>query len=79
VFFLFGVLKFLEPILYILVDHVCYLLHEFLSDFFPDIFFEELLLASLISFVTFLIVLLRSGTGYPFSSFPSELCIELFF
>jgi hypothetical protein len=23
--------------------------------------------------------LLESGTGYPFSSFPSEFCIKLFF
>jgi hypothetical protein len=23
--------------------------------------------------------LLRSGTGYPFSSFPTKFCIELFF
>jgi hypothetical protein len=34
---------------------------------------------SLGSLVTFIIVLLGSGTGYPFSSFPTESCIQLFF
>jgi hypothetical protein len=29
--------------------------------------------------VTFIIVLLGSWTGYPFSSFPTESCIEFFF
>jgi hypothetical protein len=34
---------------------------------------------SLSSLVTFIIVLLRSGTGYSFSSFSTESCVELFF
>jgi hypothetical protein len=34
---------------------------------------------SLVYLVTFIIVLLRSGTGYPFSSFSTKSCIELFF
>jgi hypothetical protein len=29
--------------------------------------------------VTFIVVLLRSGTGYPFSSLPTYSCVELFF
>jgi hypothetical protein len=35
--------------------------------------------ASLGSLVSSIIVLLGSGTSYPFSSFPTESCIELFF
>jgi hypothetical protein len=31
------------------------------------------------SLETFIIVLLGSGTGYPFSSFPTKSFIELFF
>jgi hypothetical protein len=36
------------------------------------------LLALLLSLMLFIFVLLESGTGYPFSSFPSEFCIKLF-
>jgi hypothetical protein len=35
--------------------------------------------ALLSSLVPFIIVLLRSRTGYPFSSFPTEFYIEYFF
>jgi hypothetical protein len=37
--------------------------------------FLQTLLGSLVLFV---LVLLESGAGYPFSSFPSELCVKLF-
>jgi hypothetical protein len=30
------------------------------------------------SLASFIFVLLESGTGYPFSSFPSESCIKFF-
>jgi hypothetical protein len=37
-----------------------------------------LLRASLGSLASFIFVLFESGTGYPFSSYPSESCIKLF-
>jgi hypothetical protein len=37
----FGVLKFLECILYIMVNSVWYLLHDFLCDLFQDFLFEQ--------------------------------------
>jgi hypothetical protein len=40
---------------------------------------RNILWASLDSLVTFIIVLLWSGTGYSFSSFPTESYIELLF
>jgi hypothetical protein len=79
-FVIFGVLKFHECILYILVNHVRYLLHLFLRDFFQYFLFEGFFLCGyqLGSLVTFIIVLLGSGTGYPFSSFLTESCVEFF-
>jgi hypothetical protein len=40
--------------------------------------FRVFLWASLDSLGEFIFVLLESGTGYPFSSFPSESCTNLF-
>jgi hypothetical protein len=40
---------------------------------------EVFLWPSLGFLASFIFVLLESGTGYPFSSFPSESCIKLFF
>jgi hypothetical protein len=64
-------LKFLECMFYILVNYLQYHLHEILQNFSLWVF----LLGSLVSFI---FVLLESGTGYPFSSFLSESYIKLF-
>jgi hypothetical protein len=77
-FFIFDVLKHLVCILYILVNHVWYLLQESLSDFFEDFFFEGLW-AFLGSSVSYIIVLWESSTGYPFSLLPSEFWIIIIF
>jgi hypothetical protein len=42
-------------------------------------FFEGVFVGILGSLVSFIFVLLESGTGYPFSSFPFDSCIKLFF
>jgi hypothetical protein len=78
-FFIFGILKFLGCILYILANHVWYLLYEILSDFLQDFFFEGVFWSFLGSLVSFIIVLLGSGTVYLFYSFPSESCIKFSF
>jgi hypothetical protein len=73
-------LKFIEHILYFLVNHIEHLLHEFLNDFFHDFLFEGFFLwVSLGSLVTFIIVLLVSGAGNPVFSFSTKSSIELIF
>jgi hypothetical protein len=77
-FFIFGVVKFLECILNVLVNCALYHLHEILSDYLQDFFFMGVFVNIIGFLVWFVFVLLASGTGYPFSSFPCESCIKLF-
>jgi hypothetical protein len=67
---------------YILVNHLLYLLIFFMNIavICPKISSLRVFLwVPLGSWVSFIIVLLGSGAGYPFSSFHTESCIELCF
>jgi hypothetical protein len=61
-------------LLYIFVDHV----YEILIDYLQNFFFQSIL----VGFFGFLGIVYLSfldcGPGYPFSSFPSESCTNLF-
>jgi hypothetical protein len=69
--FICGVLKFLEYILYLLVNHDRYLLHEFLSNLFHDSSLRDFFLwTSLGSLLKFIIFCCGQELGIHFLHFP---------
>jgi hypothetical protein len=78
IFFIFGVLEFLESscMFWLTMSYNMSMKFSLISCRISSL--RMFLWALLSSLVLFIFVLLESGTGYLFSSFPSESCIKLF-
>jgi hypothetical protein len=77
VFFILGVMKFLECLLTCLLTISGHISIKF-SVITCRIYSLRVFLWASLGSLSFIFVLLESGIGYPFSSFPSESCIKLF-